>query len=306
MGYLDDEVTDIFVIELASGDSTRLTDDRRHNSNPRWSPDGRSLLYDANMRPDAARAMTPDLMLVDLSGNQTIVLADWANVAGASFSPDGERIVFVGRPNDGKPIGTKSDLYTLELASGDIECRTRGLAVGVGGRITMDMPVAALSQQNVMPSADGDSAYVTVQRGGTDHVYRVALKGAESLEAVTSGDGVDFPLDLLGEQLLYARTTLNAPPDLHLLDLASGSSQQLTQLNSDFLGALDLPGTQRLNWRSVDGVGVEGWYMKPPKGEAPYPTILYIHGGAHRTAAGGPPRKLQDGGEGASPFVGVL
>ena len=74
---------------MASGDIARLTDDRNHNSNPRWSPDGRSLLYDANMRTDASRAMIPNLMLVDLSGEQSTVLADWANMESASFTPDG-------------------------------------------------------------------------------------------------------------------------------------------------------------------------------------------------------------------------
>ena len=281
IGYLDDEVTDIYCLDLAGGDTARLTQDRSHNSNPRWSPDGGSILYDANMRIDAARAMIPDLRSVDLAGNQSTVLSGWANIASADFTPDGSRIVFVGRPDDSKPIGTKSDLYVLDLESGDFECRTSGLDVGVGGRIMLDMPVASLSLQNVMVSAEGPSAYATVQRGGTDHIYRVALSGAEAFEAVTSGDSVDFPLDMRGDQLLYARTTLNSPPDLHLADLANGSSRQLTQLNADFLNAIDMPRTQHLNWRSVDGVGVEGWYMQPPNGEAPYPTILYIHGGPH-------------------------
>ena len=281
IGYLDDEANDVYVLDLASGETTRLTNDRNHNSNLRWSPDGRSILYDANMRPDATRAMTPDLMSVDLAGQQSTLLAGWASIASASFSPDGSRIVFVGRPDDGKPIGTKSDLYTLDRSTGAIECRTSGLDVGVGGRIMLDMPVAALSLYNVIISADGTAAYATVQRGGADHIYRIALSGPEAFEAVTSGDSVDFPLDLRGDQLLYARTTLNAPPELYLADLASGASRQLTRLNADFLDPLDLPQTQHLNWRSVDGVNVEGWYMRPPHGEAPYPTILYIHGGPH-------------------------
>ena len=281
IGYLDDEVNDIYVLDPATGDTTRLTDDRNHNSNPRWSPDGRSLLYDANMQTDAARTLTPDLMAVDLAGNQTTLLAGWASIASANFMPDGARIVFVGRPDDGKPIGTKSDLYVLDLSSGEIECRTSGLDVGVGGRIILDMPVAALSLYNLMLSADGNSAFATVQRGGADHIYRVSLSGDEAFEPVTKGDSVDFPLDLRGENLLYARTTLNAPPDLHLVEVAGDTTRQLTQLNADFLAAIDMPQTQRLNWRSVDGVSVEGWYMQPPTSEAPYPTILYIHGGPH-------------------------
>ena len=281
IGYLDDEVNDIYVLDLAGGDIARLTDDRNNNSNPRWSPDGRSILYDANMRTDATPAIVPDLMSVDLSGNRSTLLADWANIESASFTPDGTRIAFVGRPDDGKPIGSKSDLYLLDLASGAIECRTSGLDVGVGGSIMLDMPVASLSLYNLKISADGNSAFATVQRGGTDHIYRVALSGAEAFEPVTSGNSVDFPLDLLGENLLFARTTLNSPPDLHLANFTGGSTRQLTQLNADFLGALDMPQTQRLNWPSSDGVSVEGWYMQPPAGEAPYPTILYIHGGPH-------------------------
>ncbi len=281
IGYLDDEVNDIYALDTDSGETTRLTDDRNHNSNPRWAPDGHSLLYDANMQTDAARTLTPDLMTVDLAGNQSTLLANWASIASANFTPDGARIAFVGRPDEGKAIGSKSDLYLLDLASGALDCRTSGLDVGVGGRISLDMPVASLGQYNLLFSADGNSAFATVQRGGTDHIYRVALNGAEAFESVTGGNSVDFPLSLRGEQLLYARTTLNSPPELHHLDIASGATRQLTQLNADFLAAIDMPETQRLHWRSVDGVGVEGWYMKPPAGAAPHPTILYIHGGPH-------------------------
>ena len=68
IGYLDDEAQDVYAQELASGETRRLTADRWNNSNLRWSPDGGRILYDANMATDAARAMTPDLMSVDMAG----------------------------------------------------------------------------------------------------------------------------------------------------------------------------------------------------------------------------------------------
>ncbi|MDE2750399.1 MAG: S9 family peptidase [Chloroflexota bacterium] len=281
IGYLDDAVQDIYALHVTSGAIKQLTDDRSHNSNPRWAPDGQSILYDANMRDDATRAMTPELMTVDLKGNQRKLAAGWASLAGASFTPDGERIVFIGRPDDGKPIGTKSDLYELDIASGDLSCRTRNLDVGVGGRLSMDMPVGGLSEQNLLVSDDGDFAFASVQRGGTDHIYRVALNGAEDCQPVTQGDCAVFPLDRRGGRLLYAQTSLNTPPELFLRDMASGASTRLTALNDDLLGAIALPETERLSWESIDGVLVEGWYMKPAIGAPPYPTILYIHGGPH-------------------------
>ena len=279
IGYLDDAVQDIYVLDLADGAITQLTDDRSNNSNPRWAPDGRSILYDANMRFDNSRAMTPDLKLVDLDGRQTLILEDWASVENANFTPESARIVFVGRPDDGKPIGTKSDVYVLDMASGSIDCRTAALDVGVGGYLIMDMPIANLKSWNMLVADDGESAFATVQRGGTDHIYRIALSGLEDCRPVTEGDCAVFPLDLRGSQLLYARTSLNSPPDIHLSDLASCSTRQLTALNAAALDGIALPETERLLWDSVDGVTVEGWYMKPAIGEAPYPTILYIHGG---------------------------
>ncbi len=281
IGYLDDEVQDVYVLGLDSGEIQRLTQDRANNSNPRWSPDGACILYDANMRADAARAMTPDLMSVDLNGAITTVLAGWASIAKAAYTPDGERIVFSGRPDDGKPIGTKSDLYTLHLASGDLDCRSAGLDVGVGGRLSLDMPISGLSQPNLLVSDDGAHAYTTVQRGGSEHIYRIALQGAEAFQPVTSGDCAVFPLDRRGDQLLYARTSLNSPPDLVLTPLADNDARQLTRLNAAHLESIDPPQTERLEWRSIDGEPVEGWFMKPPTGAAPYPTILYIHGGPH-------------------------
>ena len=193
IGYLDDAVQDIYALHVTSGEIKRLTDDRGHNSNPRWAPDGQSILYDANMRDDATRAMTPDLMSVNLAGKQSTLVAGWASVAGASYTPDGARIVFTGRPDDGKPIGTKSDLYALEVESGDIVCRTRSLDVGVDGRLSMDMPVGGLSEQNLLVTDDGAFAFASVQRGGTDHIYRVALQGAEDCQPVTEGDCAVFP-----------------------------------------------------------------------------------------------------------------
>lgn len=281
IGYLDQNVQDIFVLELASGATRQLTADRSNNVNLRWSPDGSAILYDANMHADAARAMTPDLMLVDQSGKRQTILQGWASIASANFTPDGRKVVFVGRPNDGKPIGTKADLYLHDIASGESQNRSSGWGIGVGGRLSLDMPIAGLSAWNCAITEDGAAAIATVQAGGENHIYRIALHGAESCQAITEGECAVFPLDLRGQQLLYASTSLNAPPDLYLADLKTGSHQRLSHLNAETLAALDLPATERLLWQSVDGVEVEGWYMKPAQGAAPYPTILYIHGGPH-------------------------
>ena len=206
IGYLDQTVQDVIVLDLRSGETRQLTNDRTNNVNLRWSPDGSEILYDATMRADAALAMIPDLMTVDLDGNRKPILQGWASIEGANFTPDGKQIVFVGRPDDGKPIGTKSDLYLLDIETGDTENRTAGWQIGIGGHLSLDMPVAGLSEWNTAITDVGQTAISTVQEGGTVHIYRIALSGAESYQAVTKGECAVFPLDLRGDRLLYAST----------------------------------------------------------------------------------------------------
>ena len=169
----------------------------------------------------------------------------------------------------------------LDIAAGTVDCRTSGLDVGVGGRLSLDMPVGTLGSGNVAIADDGGSAFATVQRGGTNHIYRIALSGAESWQPVTAGESAAYLLDMVGQQLLFAQTSMNAPPELHLKRLDKDASQQLTALNEAHLAGIDLPSWSHLLWKSVDDVEVEGWYLQPPTGEAPHPTILYIHGGPH-------------------------
>ncbi len=57
--------------------------------------------------------------------------------------------------------------------------------------------------------------------------------------------------------------------------------RQLTHLNADLLAARALPTLEHLDFAGADGVRVEGWILLPAGGAAPYPTILFMHGGPH-------------------------
>jgi dipeptidyl aminopeptidase/acylaminoacyl peptidase len=279
IGYLDQTIQDIYVVDVAGGDPQRLTDDPTNNGSLQWSPDGSRILYLANMLPDSFRTFWPDIRTVTLDGEVADLCSDWGVLGSATWTPDGKHIVFIGKPDDGKPYGTKSDLWTLDLSSGSYANRTSGLKVGVAGPMSADMPIMLIAEIPV--SADSRTAYVQVQEGGTVQIYRVALSGDEDWEPVVGGERACFPRDIHGDRLLFVSDNLRSTPDLFVVDTDGSDERQLTRINADFLAGIDLPTHDHLLFDGVDGTQVEGWYLKPPGGDAPYPTILYIHGGPH-------------------------
>ncbi len=280
-GYLDGVAHDIWVVGVTGGEPHKLTDDGCQNSMPVWSPDGTELLYLASLFPDEYR-MYARLRAVTLDGNVREIIGEWGQVLSMAWLPDGQQITFVGGPH-GRPIGSKSDLWLVDRAGRTPVCRTPTLPSGVGGSLQPDM--AAFGDIAAAPpllvTADGAAAYVQSQQGGIVQIVRVALTGQEEVVPVVTGDRACFPLDLAADHLLFAASRLDNPSELFRCTLAGGDEQQLTHLNDAVLHGLALPAVEHLQFQGTDGVPVEGWLLTPAHGQAPYPTILYIHGGPH-------------------------
>ncbi len=168
----------------------------------------------------------------------------------------------------------------IDAAGGAPECRTPSLKVGVEGALLGDMPVV-LASQKVFVSSDGRFAYIHVQEGGTRGIYRVALAGDEAWTPLVGGERCCALVGVDDQHLLYLASTINHPIDLYVADADGGGEQQLTQVNADWLAGVKLPSVEHMLFPGSDGVQVEGWLIKPPEGAAPYPTILFIHGGPH-------------------------
>ncbi|MBS3933382.1 MAG: S9 family peptidase [Truepera sp.] len=276
VGYLDNVVQDIYVIPATGGEPKQLTRDDCQNGMPVWSPDGQEILFTATMFPDSHR-IYPALKVVSLSGEVRDLVTDWGYAISATWTPDSQRVVFIGGPF-GRPIGAQNDLWVIDRAGGDPICRTAALSFQVGGGLQADMPVNR-AIPNILVSEDGQTAYVQVQEGGTVPIYCVALNGSEYWASVVTGERSCIPLDMADKHLLFAVSTHDNP--LELFIAAQAGERQLTHLNADLLAELALPRVEHLSFAGSDGVRVEGWIMKPCLGQAPYPTILYIHGGPH-------------------------
>ena len=276
MGLVAPIVQDVYVLSVEGGEPKQLTDDDWMSANLQWSPDGQEILYTAGFNPDS-HDINSELRVVDMQAkSRTLVGQDWGEVNLAVWAADG-RIVFVGQEKD-QPLGIKSDLWVIKRRGSQPECRTSGIKPGVCGGLQPDFP-AAISPF-VKVTSDSSKIYVTVHAGGEIGLYEVALDGKESFKQLLGGERSTHVVDSNEDIFLYAVETLNQPLELYTSALDGKNEKQLTFLNKDVLDELLQPEIEHLLFEGAEGVQIEGWVMKPTTGiEAPYPTILYIHGG---------------------------
>ena len=281
IGVLDDTVQDVYVLELGddAAEPRRLTDDRFMNSLPKWSADGRSLVYVASHDPDT-HAIESRLRRVDLEGNVTDLTAPDAFVTGHALLADG-RIAYAVSFEPDKIVGSRGTLYVLDPATGTRTSRGADIEGHIHGGIQPDNPAFNLGEGQLLLDEENLAVVVTVQTGGEVALVRIALDGEESHTVVAGGPRTCAALAARGRKILFGAFGFTEPGDLYLVDLDTGDEQRLTRLNEALVAEIAWPKVISLSFPSIDGVAVEGWFMQPAGAEGRLPTVLGIHGGPH-------------------------
>jgi TolB protein len=85
----------LYLIDIASGRVTELTDDPAHDSDPVWSPDGSTIAFTSD------RGGTAQVCLMRPDGSKVRCLTDGVQPA---WSPDGKSLTFYRYTPDGTRI----------------------------------------------------------------------------------------------------------------------------------------------------------------------------------------------------------
>ncbi|MEX2258070.1 MAG: amidohydrolase family protein [Woeseia sp.] len=106
--YVIDLLGSLWRVPARGGEAERLTNGVRAARLPRWSPDGREILYEAD--GDSG----PELWRYDIeSGSRQPVLADNRIARHGAWHPDGGRIVFAAERDS-----SRLDLWEVDVATG--------------------------------------------------------------------------------------------------------------------------------------------------------------------------------------------
>ncbi len=139
-----------------------LTGDQSIVLAPRFSPDGRQVLY------TSYESGVPRVYLLDLEtlGQQPIGNEDGTMTFAPRFSPDGMRVVY------SLSRGGNTDLYVTDLATGRTQRLTEGPAIETapdfspdGGRIVFESDRSGTQQLYVMPAAGGPAERISTGDG---------------------------------------------------------------------------------------------------------------------------------------------
>jgi dipeptidyl aminopeptidase/acylaminoacyl peptidase len=265
----------LWTVDVATSAVRRITSGDFHHGQPSWSPDGTRIAFMANRggREEAiVSSMNEDydVWIVPASGGEPKKLTrNHGPDLDPVWSPDGRSIAYTAVGYQGSH-GDVFRLHTVDVATGESRALT--------GPPAFDYSV------NLEPGHwAGNRILFTAGVRSTTHVFSME-GGANTPRAVTSGDRVVSALSASadGRRTAFTLSDPVNPSEVWVAQADGTGLRQVTTTNAD-LDRASLATTERVRWRSSDGMEIEGLVVKPA-GFQParkYPLVVRPHGGPH-------------------------
>lgn len=232
-----------------------------------WSPDGKSLAFDARIAGKSEPWSTNfDIYMVPADGSaapRDLTEANKAWDAAPVFSADGKTLYYTAMK---RPVfeADRFGLMAMDLAS--------------GAKREID-PQWDRSAGGITLSADGKTIYTTTDDMGERALFAVDI--ATGAAKKIAGGGVIDGFDLAGDTLAFTRANLKSPAQIFVARADGASSRQVTHNNEDRLRDIAFGDFQQFHFKGWNGDTVYGYVIKPWNYQPgrKYPVAFLIHGG---------------------------
>ncbi len=261
-------MNELWVVELATGRSTRLTDGQSDATEAAWSPRGDLIAFVSRPTPGANEQLLSDLFVVPASGGVPLKLADNDGPDFAPvWSPDGGRIAYLSNRRR-QSSGADNTIMVVPVPNGAPQSILHGFEYSAGRPAW---------------TPDGRTILFNAETRTESHVFAVPAAGGPAT-AVTSGEAFVTAFDVShdGRRLAFVRQDPKTPEDLWVSGTDGSGATQLTHINPQ-LSEIQIAASEVIRWKGADNWDIEGILVTPP-GYAPgrrYPLIVEAHGGPH-------------------------
>lgn len=192
----------IFTMNADGSNLQQLTDDQNEDAFPRWSPDGKYVVFDRAVSDDV------QILAIDTDNSAPSVLFDEPGKnASPDWSPDGTQIVFVS-DRDGDDL----DIFVADFDGSNIR------------------QLMTNNYRDTFPdwSPSGDRIVFTSDRDGDNEIYVMDADGSNVKQITRSMRQDLFPSwSPDGQKIAFARMSVDTV-DLYIVDSDGSNLLQLT------------------------------------------------------------------------------
>lgn len=239
-----------------------------------WAPDGRSVVFVATTRANAAAYsfVTTQLYQVSIEGGEPRSLTDGRDsYRRPEFSPDGRALYCLYERHSGK-------IYNLDRLA-----RLDWPPTGAPRVLTegWDRSVSSFAL-----SPDGQSVYLLAEEAGHEKPFVVSAAGGtvKPLFEVRSGVYTNLSIPQKARQLLLIANWESAISPAEVVRLnPAGGHKALTAFNAERAAQLDWQPLREFWFTSGRGKAIHNWIALPPAFDEKkkYPLLVIMHGGPH-------------------------
>ena len=259
----------LWVHDMETGGSARLTEGDFTVSDPRWSPDSTRIAFVARPTTKVNDGWNSDIRVADVAaGGSRVLFENPGPDSSPRWSPDGSKIAFTANTHTGTTVW-HSKLYLLPAEGG-----------GAPEILLEDFDLNAGAP--IWAPNNADIYWATGERTNVS-LYSVQVATDEVLRhGVPSGANSQFQLSSDGGRWVWVHSNPAHPSELYTApsnDLSQLS--RLTTHNAWLAESFELAAARPVNWTNSDGQEIEGVVHFPAGFEEGrrYPLIVNPHGG---------------------------
>ena len=234
-----------------------------------WAPSGDEIAYTVKDVDNWARSTNSDVFITSMKDLKTATniskgMPGYDN--DPVYSPNGKLIAFHSMERPGFEAD-RNRVMIFDRATGKIQELTKGL----------DQTAHSATW---MP--DSKSMIFMSEHRGTNQLFKSNL-GDEGTKQITSGmaNYSLYGISPNGKTALISVTNMIRPAEYASLDIATGESSTMTDVNGDIYKDLELPKIEERWVDATDGKKIHCWVIYPPNFDKSkkYPLLTYCQGG---------------------------